>query len=101
MADAPTLADDPRTACLDLCHHSPETVRLLRAALDNGIEPSALRRTIGAAIRRTIEEQADPGDMARRTLAALDYLVKNPRAGKVRWLDGGGYDFVDRYDEED
>jgi hypothetical protein len=83
-------AIDPETGYIGLCHFSPEAVRLLRAALDNGVDPAVLRETIV-----TIPPMFSGVYRTGYTLAALDYMVRNPRAGCVRWLDGGGYQFVE------
>lgn len=88
--------NDNRDAYIGLRHLSPETVRMMRFALDTGVSVNK--------IRAGIKKQKGAADLIQAnliqlTLDCLDYLVSNPSAGVVCWLEGEQYDFVDRLTE--
>lgn len=72
---------------IGLRHLSPETVRTLRAALDNGITVEGLRKII--------KKHDGNMELMTMTLNALDYMAANPQAGQVQWTEGEGYVFVE------
>jgi hypothetical protein len=82
------MADNNEDAYIGLRHLSPDTVRLLRAALDMDVKVDTLRKQI--------KNQKGEAYFIQLTLDCLDYLVSNPEAGKVCFLEGERYDFVDR-----
>jgi hypothetical protein len=79
--------DPKRTAYIGLRHFSPDTVRRMRANLDCG--------TPARALRRTIRKQKELAPVLTEVLAALDYMVENPEAGRVRYTEGESYVFTD------
>lgn len=70
-----------------LRHYQPDLVRTLRAAIDNGVCLRKMRKLIAKHCADVARDWAD---------LCLTYMIANPSAGCVGWIDGPVYDFVDQ-----
>jgi len=69
-----------------LKHLSPEMVRLIRGAIDNGVTREQLLKTLADRIA----EAEKRGMLGARTLidGAIGWMIEHPRSGVVKWLYG-------------
>lgn len=77
------MNNDNRADYIGIRHFSPDTIRMLRACLDMDVGVDKLRKSI--------KKQKSEAHIIQATLNALDYMVSNPEAGRVRWIEGDSY----------
>ena len=82
------MSDETERSYRALQHLSPDIVRTMRAALDNGVT--------AARLRKSISKQKLLLDVRRLVLETLEHLSANPEAGTVTWLKGEQWEFTDR-----